>query len=239
MEKMDKAARDELIMRYVPLVKNIVLRMAAKLPIDHADKEDLINVGVIGLMSAIEKYDSTRNVQFDTFARFRIRGAVLDELRARDWVPRSTRSKESRLEEVFTELRQELGRSPDENELADHMGISLEEYYTLLDEVKSVSIISKEDLPPDYLENYKSDQTTEMADDDNPLQCLTNHELMMGLKNAIDAMPSKEKLVLSLYYYDELTMKEIGKVMDLTESRICQIHVQATLRLRSVVKDFR
>lgn len=239
MEKMDKAARDELIMRYVPLVKNIVLRMAAKLPIDHADKEDLINVGIIGLMSAIEKYDATRNVQFDTYARFRIRGAVLDELRARDWVPRSTRSKESRLEEVFTELRQELGRSPDEHELAEHLGITLEEYYALLDEVKSVSIISKEDLPPDYLENYKSDKVAETADNGNPLNNLTNHEMMMGLKNAIDAMPSKEKLVLSLYYYDELTMKEIGKVMDLTESRICQIHVQATLRLRSVVKDFR
>jgi RNA polymerase sigma factor for flagellar operon FliA len=239
MEKMDKGTRDELVMRYVPLVKNIVLRMAAKLPIDHADKEDLINVGIIGLMSAIEKYDSTRNVQFDTYARFRIRGAVLDELRARDWVPRSTRSKESRLEEVFTELRQELGRSPDEKELADHLGISLEEYYSLLDEVKSVSIISKEDLPPDYLENYKSDMMPEMVDNDNPLQCLTNQEMMLGLKKAIDAMPQKEKLVLSLYYYEELTMKEIGKVMDLTESRICQIHVQATLRLRSVVKDLR
>lgn len=239
MEKMDKVARDELIMRYVPLVKNIVLRMAAKLPIDHADKEDLINVGIIGLMSAIEKYDSTRNVQFDTYARFRIRGAVLDELRARDWVPRSTRSKESRLEEVFTELRQELGRSPDEHELAEHLGITLDEYYALLDEVKSVSIISKEDLPPDYLENYKSDKVAETADNGNPLNNLTNREMMMGLKKAIDAMPSKEKLVLSLYYYDELTMKEIGKVMDLTESRICQIHVQATLRLRSVVKDLR
>jgi RNA polymerase sigma factor FliA len=180
MEKMDKVARDELIMRYVPLVKNIVLRMAAKLPIDHADKEDLINVGVIGLMSAIEKYDSTRNVQFDTYARFRIRGAVLDELRARDWVPRSTRSKESRLEEVFTELRQELGRSPDEHELAEHLGITLDEYYALLDEVKSVSIISKEDLPPDYLENYKSDKVAETADNGNPLNNLTNREMMMG-----------------------------------------------------------
>jgi RNA polymerase sigma factor for flagellar operon FliA len=239
MKKMDKVARDELIMRYVPLVKNVVLRMAAKLPIDHADKEDLINVGIIGLMSAIEKYDATRNVQFETYARFRIRGAVLDELRARDWVPRSTRSKESRLEEAFSELRQEFGRAPDEDELAAHLGISLEEYYSLLDEVKSVSVVSKEDLPPDYLENYKREERAEKTDDGNPLNYLTGREMMMGLKQAIDAMPSKEKMVLSLYYYDELTMKEIGKVMDLTESRICQIHVQATLRLRSAVKDFR
>jgi RNA polymerase sigma factor for flagellar operon FliA len=236
---MDKAARDELIMQYVPLVKNVVLRMAAKLPIDQADKEDLINVGIIGLMSAIEKYDASRNVQFETYARFRIRGAVLDELRARDWVPRSTRSKENRLEEAFAELRQELGRAPDEDELATYLGITLEEYYALLDEVKSVSIVSQEDLPPDYLENCKREEIAEALDDGNPLNSLTGRELMKGLKEAIDAMPSREKLVLSLYYYDELTMKEIGKVMDLTESRICQIHVQATLRLRSAIKEFR
>lgn len=239
MVRMDKAARDELIMQYVPLVKNVVLRMAAKLPIDQADKEDLINVGIIGLMSAIEKYDASRNVQFETYARFRIRGAVLDELRARDWVPRSTRSKENRLEEAFAELRQELGRAPDEDELATYLGITLEEYYALLDEVKSVSIVSQEDLPPDYLENCKREEIAEALDDGNPLNSLTGRELMKGLKEAIDAMPSREKLVLSLYYYDELTMKEIGKVMDLTESRICQIHVQATLRLRSAIKEFR
>jgi RNA polymerase sigma factor FliA len=239
MGKMDKSARDELIMKYLPLVKNVVLRMAAKLPIDHADKEDLINVGIIGLMSAIEKYDATRNVQFDTYARFRIKGAVLDELRARDWVPRSTRSKETRLEEAFAELRQEFGRAPDEDEVALYLGITLEEYYVLLDEVKSVSIVSKEDLPPDYLENFKEEEVTGAIDSVNPLHYLTNREMMVGLKKAIDALPHKEKLVLSLYYHDELTMKEIGKVMDLTESRICQIHVQATLRLRSAIKDYR
>ena len=236
---MDKRARDELIMKYLPLVKNVVLRMAAKLPIDQADKEDLINVGIIGLMSAIEKYDAARNVQFDTYARFRIKGAVLDELRARDWVPRSTRSKETRLEEAFAELRQELGRAPDEHELALYMGITLDEYYMLLDEVKSVSIVSKEDLPPDYLENFEGEETTGTIDYTNPLHYLASQELMTGLKKAIDALPHKEKLVLSLYYHDELTMKEIGKIMDLTESRICQIHVQATLRLRSAIRDYR
>jgi RNA polymerase sigma factor FliA len=239
MGKMDKRTRDELIMKYLPLVKNVVLRMAAKLPIDHADKEDLINVGIIGLMSAIEKFDATRNVQFDTYARFRIKGAVLDELRARDWVPRSTRSKETRLEEAFAELRQELGRAPDEHELALYLGITLDEYYVLLDEVKSVSIVSKEDLPPDYLENFAGEEVKGAIDSVNPLHYLTSREMMTGLKKAIDALPQKEKLVLSLYYHDELTMKEIGKVMDLTESRICQIHVQATLRLRSAIKDYR
>jgi RNA polymerase sigma factor FliA len=239
MGKMDKRVRDEWIMKYLPLVKNVVLRMAAKLPIDHADKEDLINVGIIGLMAAIEKYDASRNVQFDTYARFRIKGAVLDELRARDWVPRSTRNKETRLEEAFAELRQELGRAPNENDLSSYLGVTIDEYHILLDEVKSVSIVSKEDLPPDYLDNFEGEEITGTMDSSNPLHDLTRRDMMMGLKKAIDALPQKERLVLSLYYHDELTMKEIGKVMDLTESRICQIHVQATLRLRSAIKDYR
>jgi RNA polymerase sigma factor for flagellar operon FliA len=111
---VDKKTQDELIMKYAPLVKNIVGRMASRLPIDVSDREDLINVGIIGLMSALEKFDKTRNVQFETYARFRIKGAVLDELRARDWVPRSTRSKDNKLEEAFSSLQKELGRSPDE-----------------------------------------------------------------------------------------------------------------------------
>ena len=237
--KMDKRDRDELIMKYAPLVKNIVLRMAAKLPIDRADKEDLINVGIIGLMNAMEKYDSKRNVQFETYARFRIRGSVLDELRARDWVPRSTRSKDNRLEEAFSELQQELSRAPDESELASYLGITLDEYYSLLDEVKSVSIVNQEDLHPDYLEKYQCEEVMGAIDRNSPLNHLTNRELMTGLKDAIDALPKNEKLVLSLYYYEELTMKEIGKVIDLTESRVCQIHAQATLRLRSAIKDYR
>jgi RNA polymerase sigma factor FliA len=237
--KMDKRDRDELILKYAPLVKNIALRMAARLPIDRADKEDLINVGIIGLMNAMEKYDSKRNVQFETYARFRIRGAVLDELRARDWVPRSTRSKDSRLEDACAALQQELGRSPDESELASYLGITLDAYYALLDEVKSVSIVSQEDLRPDYLEKCECEDVMGAVDRNSPLGQLTSRELMAGLKEAIDALPKKEKLVLSLYYYEELTMKEIGKVIDLTESRVCQIHAQATLRLRGAIKDYR
>lgn len=237
--KMDKSARDEIILKYAPLVKNIALRMAAKIPIDRADKEDLINVGIIGLMNAMDKYDSKRNVQFETYARFRIRGAILDELRARDWVPRSTRSKSSRMEEAFAALQQELGRAPDENELALYLGITIGEYYTLLDEVKSVSIVSQEDLHPDYFEKYQSGDVMGAIDHDNPLDHLASRELMTGLKEAIDALPKNERLVLSLYYYEELTMKEIGRVIDLTESRVCQIHAQATLRLRSAVRNYR
>lgn len=236
---MDKKTRDELIIKYAPLVKTIVLRMAAKMPIDAADKEDLINVGIIGLMSALEKYDSQRNVQFETYAHFRIRGAVLDELRQRDWVPRSTRNKDSNLEDAFANLQRKLGRAPTESEIAKHLGLSMNEYFSLLNEVKRISVISQEDLPPDYLEKYGSEEVMGAIDRGNPLQSLTSQELIKGLKDAIAGLPEKERIVLSLYYYEELTMKEIGKVLSLTESRVCQIHTQATLRLRAAVKDYR
>jgi RNA polymerase sigma factor for flagellar operon FliA len=233
---VEKKKRDELIMKYAPLVKNIVGRLAAKLPIDLADKEDLINVGIMGLMSALEKYDKTRNVQFETYASFRIRGAVLDELRAKDWVPRATRSKDNKVENAMGALQKKLGRAPSKDELAEQLGISLEEYFKLLDEARCVPLISVEDLPPDYLERYSRADILEEISEGNPLNLLVNMETKDKLKNAIDELPEKERLVLSLYYYEELTMKEAGLVMDLTESRVCQLHAQAVLRLRSIVK---
>lgn len=231
-----KRNRDELIMRYAPLVKNIVGRLASKLPIDCADKEDLVNVGIMGLMSALEKYDETRNVQFETYASFRIRGAVLDELRAKDWVPRATRSKDNKIEGAMNALKKNLGRAPVETEIATHLGITLDEYFKMLDEARCVSIISTEDLPPDYLEKYSREDVLEEINEGNPLRMLVDMEFKDKLKQAIDQLPPKEKLVLSLYYYEELTMKEAGRVMDLTESRVCQLHAQAVLRLRGVVK---
>lgn len=231
-----KRNRDELIMQYAPLVKNIVGRLASKLPIDAADKEDLVNVGIMGLMSALEKYDTTRNVQFETYASFRIRGAVLDELRAKDWVPRATRSKDNKIEGAMNALRKNLGRAPGEAEVAAQLGVSLDDYFKMLDEARCVSIISTEDLPPDYLEKYSREDVLEEINEGNPLRMLVDMEFKDKLKQAIDQLPSKEKLVLSLYYYEELTMKEAGRVMELTESRVCQLHAQAVLRLRGMVK---
>ena len=233
---MDKKKREELIMKYAPLVKNIVGRLAAKLPIDLSDKEDLINVGIMGLMSALEKFDKTRNVQFETYASFRIRGAVLDELRAKDWVPRATRSKDNKLANAMGALQKKLGRVPSEDEIAEQLNISLEEYFKLLDEAKCIPLISTEDLPPDYLEHYSREDVMEEISAGNPLNLLLNVEIKDNLKSAIDQLPEKERLVLSLYYFEELTMKEAGLVMDLTESRVCQLHAQAVLRLRSVIK---
>ncbi|HQL01394.1 MAG TPA: FliA/WhiG family RNA polymerase sigma factor [Smithellaceae bacterium] len=235
-KKAAKHNRDELIMRYAPLVKNIVGRLAAKLPIDAADKEDLVNVGVMGLMSALDKYDESRNVQFETYASFRIRGAVLDELRAKDWVPRATRSKDSKITAAISALKKKHGRAPTETEIAGHLGVNINEYHKLLDEARCVTLISTEDLPPDYLEKYSREDVLNEINEGNPLSQLVNMEFKDRLKQAIDQLPPKEKLVLSLYYFEELTMKEAGRVMNLTESRVCQLHAQAVLRLRSMVK---
>jgi RNA polymerase sigma factor for flagellar operon FliA len=235
---VDKKKREKLIMQYAPLVKNIVGRLAAKLPIDSADKEDLVNVGIMGLMSALEKYDTTRNVQFETYASFRIRGAVLDELRAKDWVPRATRSKDNKLENAMVVLEKKLGRAPTEDEIAQQLNIPLEEYFKLLDEARCISLISTEDLPPDYLERYSREDIVEEISAGNPLNLLVNMEIKDKLKKAVDKLPEKERLVLSLYYFEEMTMKETGRVMSLTESRVCQLHAQAVLRLRSMVKFY-
>ena len=236
---MDKKERDNLIMKHAPLVKNVVGRMTYKLPIDAADREDLINVGIIGLMEALEKFDRNRNVQFETYARFRIRGAVLDELRSRDWVPRSVRHKDSKLEKAFDELKKSLGRPPNEYEVADRLGITLDAYFKMLDDAKGISIISQEDLTPDYVEMHCAQDVLEAVDRGNPLDLIAGEELKIQLKNLIDDLPAKEKLVVSLYYYDEMTMKEIGRILDLTESRVCQLHTQAMLRMRGSLKDLR
>ncbi|NTW07663.1 MAG: sigma-70 family RNA polymerase sigma factor, partial [Syntrophaceae bacterium] len=179
---MDKKKREKLIMQYAPLVKNIVGRLAAKLPIDLADKEDLVNVGIMGLMSALEKYDKNRNVQFETYASFRIRGAVLDELRAKDWVPRATRSKDNKLENAMIVLEKKLGRAPTEDEIAQQLNIPLEEYFKLLDEARCISLISTEDLPPDYLERYSREDIVEEISAGNPLNLLVNMEIKDKLK---------------------------------------------------------
>ncbi len=236
---MNNTKRDELIIKYAPLVKNIVERIASKVPPYIADREDLMNVGIIGLMSALSKFDDKRNVQFETYARYRIRGAVLDELRARDWIPRSTRNKNAKLVDAFSALQKEFGRPPEDEEVSDYLGIPLESYYELLDDAKGVTLLSSEDLPPDYCEKHGSYEIMEGIDQGNPLSILAKNELKEILKKKIDTLPEKEKLVLSLYYYEELTMKEIGMVLKLTESRVCQLHSKAILRLRGDLHEIR
>ena len=231
----DKISRDEKIMKFAPLVKNIVERIAMRLP-SHIDKEDLINVGIIGLMSALERFDESKNIRIETYARFRIRGAILDELRSRDAVSRSARNKDAKLGRAFSELQHELGRMPTEEEVSGHLNISLEQYYKMLDDAKDICILHSDDLPPDYFEKYIRKDVLEKIDQCDPLSLITRMEMKQIMKNAIDSLPQKDKIVLSLYYYEELTFREIGEVLELTESRICQIHSQAILKMRGVLK---
>lgn len=235
---VSKEERDNMIMKYVPLVRHIVERIALRLP-DHVSKDDLINSGIIGLMSALEKFDETREVRFETYAGFRIRGAVLDELRSRDNVSRSARSKEARMREVYATLLERLGRHPTDEEASEYLGISLEEYYKLLDDARGVCVLSGDDLPPDYCEKYGCYDVLEKIDQNNPFSLLASSELKETLRDAIEALPEREKLVLSLYYYEDMTLKEIGLIMELTESRVCQIHSKAILRLKNSLKKLK
>jgi len=233
---VEQKERDALILKYLPFAKAVVGRIVSRLPIDAGDKEDLFNVGVMGLMSAIEHFDDERNVRFETYAGIRIRGAVLDELRARDWVPRNVRSRDHEIARVISELQKKLGRHPEDQEISDHMGLSLEEYFKYLDESRCLSLISSEDLPGDYLEKYSRSDVMRAVDQGSVLDLITDREFKIQLKEAIEKLPTKERFVLTLYYYEELTMKEIGSVLELTESRVCQLHSQAIIRLKAAVK---
>lgn len=231
--------RDELIVSHLPLVKYLVGRIAAQLP-PHVDQEDLTSAAIIGLITAAERFDPTRGVLFKTFAESRIRGTIMDELRAQDWLSRSLREKYKLLEKNFSALEQKLGRNPSSEEVAESLGMSLNDYFSLLEEVHVLSFVSlddsweDEDGSPFGLLDIIADSRTE-----NPQSQLMAQQLLELLAEAIDTLPEKERTVVSLYYYEELNLKEIGQVMSLTESRISQLHSQAILRLRTKLKGKR
>jgi RNA polymerase sigma factor FliA len=237
--KLSVAERDQLVIRYAPWVKFIALRMAAKLP-SHIQAEDLISAGIIGLIDALDKFNPAREVQFKTYAQIRIQGAMKDELRALDWASRSMRQKVKRLEQAYGTLEQELGRPPSSEEVANSMGIAMDEFEELLDDVKGTSLVSLEELGQGPASEDKSTLLEALLtrQDQDPLEMLNLQDLKKALTQAIAELPEKERLVLSLYYFEELTMKEVGKVLNLTESRISQLHTQAVLRLRGKLKAY-
>jgi RNA polymerase sigma factor FliA len=238
-DKLSVAERDELIIRYAPWVKFIALRMAAKLP-SHIQAEDLISAGIIGLIDALDKFNPAREVQFKTYAQIRIQGAIKDELRALDWASRSVRQKVKRLEQAYATLEQELGRPPASEEVATSLGIDMDEFEEMLDEVKGTALVSLEELGQGPPSEDKSSLMEALLtrEDQDPLEMLNLQDLKKALTQVIAALPEKERLVLSLYYFEELTMKEVGKVLNLTESRISQLHTQAVLRLRGKLKAY-
>lgn len=225
--------RNEMIIEYLPLVKFVANRIASRLP-SHVETGDLVNSGIIGLIDAIEKFDASRKIKFKTYAEFRIKGAILDELRSLDWVPRSTRQKASRLEKAYAELEQMLGRAASDSEMMKFLGVSQQEFDTLVREAHGVALISLDEIQTDQDENFERNLLEYLADPENmnPAEILNLDQIYRIVADAIDQLPEKERLVISLYYYEELTMKEIGEILDITESRVSQIHTKAILRLR-------
>ena len=233
--RSDEARRDEMILTYAPQIKLIANRLALRLPA-HVELDDLISAGAIGLMDAIEKYDDQRNIQFKTYAEFRIKGAMLDELRSQDWVPRSVRQKASLLEKAYAEIEQRESRPARDEEVAQALDVDMDEFYDLLNRARGLSLISLESGEEADMLSRKIVEPLNGNRDENPLSILKKKEMKEILGDLIEKLPENEKMVLSLYYYEELTMKEIGKVLDITESRVSQIHTQATLRLRGKLK---
>lgn len=231
-KKVDKRTKEKLILEYAPLIKFIAQKIAVRLP-SNIEFDDLVSSGVIGLMDAIDKYDPTRDNKFKTYAEFRIRGAILDELRAQDWVPRSVREKAKQLERAHVRLEQALGRLPTEDELTSELKISKEEYYELLNQVKSVSILSLDEAGSFNSSDRKSILSLlESCKIPSPITQLNLKAVKEVVTKAIESLPEKQRLVLSLYYYEDLNLKEIGEVLEVTESRVSQLHTQAILWLR-------
>lgn len=234
LDKNDPSYRDQLITEYLPYVKRIVHRIAVHLPAT-IDIDDLMNVGVIGLIQAVDRYDPSRDNKFMTYAVFRIKGAVLSELRSRDFLSRSNRRKIRDLENACLKLEQKLGREVDDFEVANELGVDVEQVYRTK-QMSSISFISFEELGFSSRDE-KEKLLSYLVDKDDDAMTLTRlKELQEALARAIEQLPEKEKLVISLYYIEELTMKETGKVLNITESRVSQIHSQAILRLRAKLK---
>ena len=233
---IDPKVKDEIIVEYAPLIKYIAQKIASRLP-SNIELDDLISCGVIGLMDAIEKFDPTRDNKFKTYAEFRIRGAILDELRAQDWVPRSVREKAKLLEKTYSKLEANLGRQATDEEMCAELNMNQEEFHDLLNKAKSISLLNLDDsssfnrgerkLIAGIIEDSKSA---------NPFTVVSNQNLREKIKDGIRSLPEKQRLVLSLYYYEDLNLKEIGQVLDVTESRISQLHTQAITKLKIKLK---
>ena len=233
---MTAKERDEKIKKYAPLVHSIVGRFMHRLPPGMAtERDDLINVGIIGLINAIDRYDAAKCASFEMYASFRIRGAILDDLRARDYMNRGARERRSMVERAIHEMQKIFKRQPREEEIAEYLGISLDEYFKIMDVSKNVMLIYEEELPEDVDGAYDEEDVLQAADNENPFSILADREMKTNLVAAMRQLSKHEQMVLSLYYNDELTMKEIGRVLSLTESRVSQIHTQAIIRLRSMV----
>lgn len=235
----DEEARNELILAYSPLVKYVAGRMSSGLPA-HVEEADLVSYGLLGLIGAIERFEPDRNIKFETYALSRIKGAIIDELRALDWVPRSVRHWARRVERAATSLENELGRAPHDDEIAAELGVSAEEFQDILLQISNASIVALDEFWT--LGGADGDKVTllDTLEDEtapDPSHAFDLQTLKQHLADAIRRLPEREKIVIGLYYYEGLTLKEIGEVLGVTESRVSQLHTKAILRLKGRVKD--
>ncbi len=231
----DKALRDRLILTYAPLVKYVAGRLGSGLPA-HVEDDDLVSYGLLGLIGAIERFDPNRDIKFETYAIARIKGAIIDELRSMDWVPRSVRARARDIERAIADLERKLMRAPNDDEIASRLGVSEEEFQDSLLEISRSSIAALDEL---WVGSSGTGDAVSLIDTiedpqaPQPQQAMAHTELREALGESIARLPEREKLVVTLYYYEELTLREIGEVLGVTESRVSQLHTKAILRLKA------
>src|ERR687891_282657 len=234
-ETGDQRAREQLVLAYSPLVKYVAGRMSTGLPA-HVEESDLISYGLLGLISAIERFDPGREIKFETFAITRIKGSIIDELRSLDWVPRSVRTKAREIERANAKLEHELHRAPTDQEVADVLGVSVEDFQESLVRISNSSVVALDELWT--VSDSSGDQVSLLDTIQDPAAVdpaleMDTTEMKDRLADAIARLPEREKLVVALYYYENLTLREIGEVLGVTESRVSQLHTKAVLRLKS------
>jgi RNA polymerase sigma factor for flagellar operon FliA len=234
--EMSEAEKEKIINDSLPFIKYTAYRLSHRLPPQLA-VNDLISVGIVGLLDALQRYTEGR-VKLNTFVEYRIKGAMLDELRSHDWVPRSLKTKIGQIRKAHRELEQDLGRMPREEEIAERLDISLDEYYRTVQHASNAVVFSFEDFRDKMHEESDMDVMECIPDPDmkSPLELLEESSSKEALAHLIERLPEKEKIILSLYYWEEMTMKEIGKVLHLTEGRVCQLHNQALIRLKAQIE---
>ncbi len=231
--------REQLILHYSPLVKYVAGRVSVGLP-PNVEQADFVSSGVFGLIDAIEKFEPERSVKFETYAITRIRGAMIDELRALDWIPRSVRQKARAVERAYATLEARLRRTPSEGEVADEMEIGVEDLHAIFSQLSLANVVALEELlhvGADGGDRLSLVDTLEDRDADNPVEVAEDRELRRLLARAVNTLPEREKTVVTLYYYEGLTLAEIGQVLGVTESRVSQIHTKSVLQLRAKLAD--
>ncbi|MCW2674305.1 MAG: polymerase, sigma 28 subunit, SigD/FliA/WhiG [Frankiales bacterium] len=237
----DEKLRERLILHYSPLVKYVAGRVGVGLP-PNIEQADLVSYGIFGLIDAIEKFDLERAIKFETYAISRIKGAIIDELRSIDWIPRSVRYKAREVEKAYAALEAKLHRSPTEAEVAAELGIKLEELHTIFSQVSFVNVVALDELLSAGGEKGDKLSLVDTLEDtkaEDPVAAFETEETKYLLAKAINTLPEREKIVVTLYYYEGLTLAEIGQVLGVTESRICQMHTKAVLQLRGKLADQR